>query len=206
MQTKLLPGSYLYENTCNPMLLQKLQQQVTTLEFRPNPFGNNHLSVDPFINDELIDWLDSQLLVIQKLQYPQIDHDRVRFRTTSCWVNRASKGQTHHRHTHSNAVWSGILYLTTCTEGGSTNFYIPNPWYKLEREGLLFYDIKTTVTDLISKVTPVAGKLLVFPSQLQHDVDPHTSSDYRYSISFNVYPTGILGPTVTSRLNIETKI
>jgi hypothetical protein len=49
---------------------------------------------------------------------------------------------------------------------------------------------------------PEAGKLLIFPSKLSHNVEPNMSDTRRYSISFNAYPE-IHDKQHTTYLNIK---
>jgi uncharacterized protein (TIGR02466 family) len=104
---------------------------------------------------------------------------------TESWFNKSIKNGKHHLHTHPSSLISGILYLTS-HETGPTVFRIKDPWKK---------------TDLIAidgqykyvYVKPVAGKLILFPSNLIHSVDPFSEEGERYTLAFNAFPEGNIG-------------
>ena len=45
----------------------------------------------------------------------------------------------------------------------------------------------------ITRVTPVKGRLLIFPSGLMHGTDRSNDNEPRYSMSFNTFIQGELG-------------
>lgn len=104
---------------------------------------------------------------------------------TQSWANRATRGQSHHRHTHPNSFMSGLFYLTG-EEGGKTQFFQFDRWFN--------FFLITIENDedhrLVHSELPTAGKLLLFPSTLEHCVEQHAKDEPRFTISFNVFPEG----------------
>ena len=112
------------------------------------------------------------------------------FKITQSWGNLTRPGSAgHHQHTHSNSVISGVFYVQT---NDVDNISFTNP--------LLTHDtirVRTKEYNQFNSNTwryPVsAGKLILFPSSVSHHVDPPIGDKDRITLSFNVFPFGILG-------------
>ena len=115
------------------------------------------------------------------LDYLKIAHDG--FETTACWATANAPGAGHKLHSHPNNALSGVYYVKTRAGADTINFHDPRP-----QTGI----IRPPVTELTAEnsdqvvVTVSDGTLLIFPSWLQHSVDPNRSSGERLSISFNI--------------------
>jgi len=86
---------------------------------------------------------------------------------------------------HPNSSISGVFYIECLKESGQIVF--ENPF----RDHLGYtWDSRLTVynpnTSSKWKIVPETNKLLLFPSFLNHYVEPNLSKDKRISISFNV--------------------
>jgi uncharacterized protein (TIGR02466 family) len=115
-------------------------------------------------------------------------HDVPGFDITQCWLNINRPGERHHRHYHPNNFVSGVYYLDAEPESGSIAFHRPG-----QAELLPARLRATPFTFDLWQETPASGKLLVFPSRLEHSVGPNRSTRDRLSISFNVMFKGAIG-------------
>ncbi len=128
---------------------------------------------------ELMSCIDEAAATV--LDYLKISYDA--FETTACWATANAPGAGHKLHSHPNNVLSGVYYVKTQAGADTINFHDPRA-----QTGI----IRPPVTELTAEnsdqvVVKVSnGTLLVFPSWLQHSVDPNRSSDERLSISFNI--------------------
>ena len=105
------------------------------------------------------------------------------FYITQSWLNITKPGGFHHVHNHSNSILSGVFYIST-QEGDSICFIDPNA------------DIKNTIVfeykdwnkwNSVTTYFPVSeGKLVIFPSYLEHYVEPNLTQETRISISGNI--------------------
>jgi hypothetical protein len=107
---------------------------------------------------------------------------------TQCWLNVNRPGDRHHRHHHPNSYISGVYYLDASPDCGAIAFHRP---------GLVeLQPARTRGTpftfDLWREV-PRSGQLLLFPSRLEHSVEPNLSTRDRLSISFNTMFRGAVG-------------
>ena len=137
-----------------------------------------------FINSAIYTYVKS---VIVGDEYNQ---DELNFKITQSWANLTKPGSAgHHQHTHSNSVISGVLYVQTNDDDSVT----------FANDYLAATTIKTPVKvynqfNSDSWRFPVnAGKLLLFPSNLPNQVEYVKGKEDRISLSFNVFPYGILG-------------
>jgi uncharacterized protein (TIGR02466 family) len=109
------------------------------------------------------------------------------------WANIIKKNQFIQNHYHANSYISGVFYV-----GEGSNIVFKNPL-----EALWSFTSPTTNDNINTvdeiKIKPESKLLLLFPSFLQHSVDPSLVEKSRYSIAFNVIPKGEFGNN-TSKL------
>jgi len=110
------------------------------------------------------------------------------FKMTTSWIAKSSPGQTSHWHNHNNCFYSGVFYVDTHENCGDIKFTsMDNRRYSLivseynEMNSVEFY------------VKPDNLRLLLFPAETYHQVAKNESIKDRYSIAFNVMPTGLIG-------------
>ncbi|MEO0575093.1 MAG: TIGR02466 family protein [Pseudomonadota bacterium] len=103
----------------------------------------------------------------------------------SGWANVLREGQYNSPHSHPNAMWSGVYYVTEnpAIDGhpfsGKLELMDPRPGASIQYQD----NNKLYGRFLLS---PVAGQMIIFPSWLVHHVHPYFGSDARISIAFNV--------------------
>ena len=109
---------------------------------------------------------------------------------TQSWVNKTPAGGFHHKHAHSNSLVSGVYYLE-----GSQNDRI-----YFGKENYMPISVATddhTPFNSQSWWLPaIKGTLILFPSSITHWVEP-VKEKTRYSLSFNTFPSGILGDKIS---------
>ena len=101
------------------------------------------------------------------------------------WLNCSSIGELHHRHTHNLSLLSSILYLT---ENCQTDFYLPSI-YNL---GAPLITAKQRI-DVKDTYKAKAGHLIIFPSSLEHAVEPNLEPFPRITLSCNSWFKGNAG-------------
>jgi len=94
-----------------------------------------------------------------------------------CWANVLRDGGYNRIHNHPGAVWSGCYYVAT---GRAAPEPTQNGWIEFQdpRPGNLHGGKEA--------VKPEAGVLLMFPSWLNHFVNPFRGEGERISIAFNL--------------------
>jgi uncharacterized protein (TIGR02466 family) len=130
---------------------------------------------------ELMDFFKKSIA----LYFEEMCYDYDSFEITQCWANRSKKGQHYRFHYHPNSFLSGIFYLTS-GGGGNTVFK------SQDRPQIMPNVRRLKKWNTIScETVPEAGKLILFPSHVDHKTLPHANpDDARYVIAFNVMFTG----------------
>ena len=100
------------------------------------------------------------------------------FEFTNWWLNINEKGNYNGKHVHPLADLSGVWYITD--NEGSINFEDPQI---MTRSNV---NRKLLGTNLSFNMQCLAGDLIIFPSDMQHSVEPHTLDTPRISVSFNM--------------------
>ena len=101
------------------------------------------------------------------------------------WANINYPGCFNRSHNHPNSQWSGVYYVKTPKDCGNLILEDPRPGYAMTvpqqiSPHKLPYRLLRNVGYM-----PVAGRLIMFPSFLNHYVDVNKSKENRISISFN---------------------
>jgi uncharacterized protein (TIGR02466 family) len=176
-----------YEFNCEKCLVDKTLYSIKEMEYRTNEFnkiGINRLNdLEEF--KDLHEWFQKCVdTVFTDLNLPESFKN---IKITESWGNKSSRGEHHHFHTHPNSYLSAIFYLTS-NSSGFTKFMTDNMWYSEPHLFASHIGHDYFEEHNIFSQTPESGKLLIFPSRLQHYVEPNNGDDVRYTISFNAYP------------------
>ncbi len=116
---------------------------------------------------------------------------------TESWLNKTEKGQTHHRHWHPNSILSGVIYLDTEGTSGCTRF-ITSQYDAIEYDivGSNLYNSRSW------SVQPEKGTMLLFPSNVEHLVEPYEGETPRITLAFNTFVRGTVNGSPLTRLSI----
>jgi len=105
------------------------------------------------------------------------------------WANINPPGGFNRPHIHPNSLWSGVYYVKTPKDCGHLKLEDP----KTRAEMVM----PKRTTDKLPQYLwrevhyePIAGRCIMFPSWLNHTVDPNRSNDIRISVSFNFLQKG----------------
>jgi uncharacterized protein (TIGR02466 family) len=100
------------------------------------------------------------------------------------WANINYPGCYNRPHIHPNSLFSGVYFIKTPQKSGNLMVYDPRPGVQMtmpnRKEGKLPPEIWREV-----HYEPKAGRCIMFPSWLWHEVKPNKSNDTRISVSFN---------------------
>jgi uncharacterized protein (TIGR02466 family) len=110
---------------------------------------------------------------------------------TQSWLNWTQKDQRHHIHNHPNSYLSGVLYVT-CADDDKISFdKMSYQQIRIIPEHHNEYNSDVTWF----KINP--GKLILFPSEVRHQVDVKKSDQIRVSLAFNTFLRGTIGKGVS---------
>ena len=106
---------------------------------------------------------------------------------TQSWVNWTELHQKHERHKHANSFVSGIVFLSD--DDAPVSFYRPATLFNLSPEVDEYDMVNCEKFNYPTK----KGKMLIFPSTLEHEVPLQTVDKTRISLSFNTWLKGKVG-------------
>lgn len=158
------------------------------LETRPN-MGNT-TSTDNFVLrrsglTNLRSWIEDCVADYFKAT-ANPKHD-VSLRITQSWVNYSEQGQYHHKHAHPNSLVSGVFYINT-NDNDRIYFYRSGfQQIKFPTDGWNQWNSESWWFEAIE------GRLVLFPSSLEHMVPTVEGEKTRVSLSFNTFPVGTVG-------------
>lgn len=112
--------------------------------------------------------------------------DKQLVKIQSMWAIINEKGAFNERHHHGNSTLSCAYYVRAPQDCGQILFYDPRP------APVFFHpysENSNTLNASVNSITPNEGTLVIFPSYLEHSVNPNLSEDERIVISFNIIIT-----------------
>jgi uncharacterized protein (TIGR02466 family) len=120
---------------------------------------------------------------------------------SNMWANIANPNRRHNFHIHANCLLSGLVYIKTPKNCGSTIFASPRMNSKnLEPTYLKKNELNADVFSL----PPVKGRMLIWPSHVPHAVEQGAANEAedRIVVAFNVMIRGLI-EQVTARLELS---
>ena len=154
--------------------------------------SDDHYAVpteDKFVlrHDTLSFLHDKIMSEFNRLNSEHLKYDN-QFVMNTSWYTYSKPGQYATFHNHSNCMFSGVFYVKVPENSGDIEFDA--------HTGSTFQPRSSEPTIRNSrsiKIKTSRGKLLLFDSNIYHEVKMNESDDVRVSIAFNLLPTGELG-------------
>ncbi len=116
------------------------------------------------------------------------------------WANISPRYGFNRAHSHPQALWSGVYYVQTPASAGRLYFMEPRAQVLVQRPvyGRAASERPESWTEVYFE--PVAGRLILFPAWLVHEVEPNMSdvegpAGDRISVSFNLMQRRIPRPS-----------
>ncbi len=113
-----------------------------------------------------------------------LDQYRLDQNSLQFWININGQYNYNSLHNHPQSFFSGVYYVKVPKESGNVIFHHPNSlmkfWYQQYTKSST-YESHSSIF-----VVPEEGKLIVFPSWLEHVVESNESKKERISIAFNI--------------------
>jgi uncharacterized protein (TIGR02466 family) len=108
---------------------------------------------------------------------------------TQSWLNYSTKGQWHHKHEHPGSWLSAVYYVAADPEHDKIYFHRQKAY-----ERIPFFTENFNPFNSESWWIPVGtGDLVIFPSNLTHNVAPVQTDTTRISLSLNTWFNGTAG-------------
>ena len=127
--------------------------------------------------------LTKELFIMQDEIYKK-EHLTQKSVLGNMWANVNYPGGYNRPHLHPNSLFSGVYWIKTPQNSGNFMIYEPRQGAQCtmpnRKEGKLSPELWREV-----HYEPKAGRCIMFPSWLWHEVKPNKSNDIRISVSFN---------------------
>jgi len=163
---------------------------IETLEQRPNQY--NTTSANNYI-------LEHKKLAKLRLWFQECIDQYTRdilspltdfkLRITQSWANYTMPNAAHHKHAHPNSYISGVFYPKADITKDKIFFWKSTGWKQIEYQ-VKEYNKCNSESWWFNVGT---NMLILFPSSLEHTVEPVCDGELRISIALNTFPVGILG-------------
>lgn len=187
-------------------LSSKSTDYIFNLEFLPMADNNGFITEsvtlldDPRcleIRNKILNAFDDYAYNLLKIK-PEVE-----FYMTTSWAIKFLPGGSTQAHTHSNSLFSGVLYLKAAEETGQISFHKYSKYLDVSSPSLSlgFTEWNIFNSDKWS-ITPHKNQIIIFPSNVVHSVETNNSNDDRISIAFNMFVRGEFG-TRESALSIK---
>lgn len=149
-------------------------------------------SVDNLEKQDEFDDISAYILasvqeVFNNLGYRKDTHPII----TNMWANISPRYGFNQVHTHPGSIWSGVFYVQAPPESGKIFFLDPRAQASVIN--IRYEKGQPKKPEVLSRIffEPKVGRLLLFPSWLQHEVQPNLSEldgeqGERISMSFNI--------------------
>jgi len=100
------------------------------------------------------------------------------------WANINYPGCFNRPHLHPNALFSGVYWIKAPENSGNLMLYDPRPGVQMTMPNRKKKELPHELWREVH-YKPVAGRCIMFPAWLWHEVKPNESKDIRISVSFN---------------------
>ena len=106
---------------------------------------------------------------------------------SKAWVNINSPGSLNLQHSHPSCDLSGVLWVKCPDKSGNIFFHSPSGFETFQEIESYTEEFKNNYNYHHSYwFPPIEGRMLIFPSHLEHDVRENLSNEDRISVSFNI--------------------
>ena len=111
------------------------------------------------------------------------------------WININKLGDYNMKHNHPTVDLSGVLWIKCLKDCGDIVFENPTVFQSYNVIDSYIDDFKNRNNIYQSYYfSPLEGRMLIFPSHLQHHVEENESNEDRISVSFNIKLADIQNP------------
>jgi|TARA_Y100000114_G_C11756960_1_gene327370 uncharacterized protein (TIGR02466 family) len=130
---------------------------------------------------------DELLLFVNHVCSDVLSFENVNPEISLMWGTATPKKGSVHRHYHPNSILSGVYYPQNIE-------YTPIRFFSPHRPTILPKIVsKNVYSSETMEYQPQQGDVVLFRSDLDHDVPINTFNDTRYSVAFNIFFRGEMG-------------
>lgn len=121
--------------------------------------------------------------------------DDMQISISNFWVNINGRGHANAPHTHRGFTFSGVYFVQGGEGSGDLVLVHPSQQFPYHYTDQPFKDNSIDKSLGTVQYTPQPGRLVIFPSWIQHYVQPNLTDSDRVSIAFDVILTEVNNAT-----------
>ena len=168
---------------------------ILNTDYERMHIGNGDISKDRYILNNLPDLkkeIETHCEIFVR-KYLSVS-ENAKFYLQNSWSVKHNPGDLAQIHSHGSSLLSGVYYIKTKQNSGSLVFH-KNPIYtNTFHQSIRFeYDDNNNVNTGQYVIDVEDGKVILFPSHLEHSVEQNNTNEIRYSLAFNFYVRGKFG-------------
>ena len=130
--------------------------------------------------------------------------DNVEFYFLNSWIIKLAEEGIQDVHHHANSLISGVYYIDVPESEGNLVFNKNSMHVNTFFSNINFeYNEGNEINCSTYKLKTHNGLLVLFPSHVAHHTTKNLSSNFRYSLAFNIFCRGILKSTDISVLELK---
>ena len=112
--------------------------------------------------------------------------EKLRVVIDNMWANVNNHKDFNMAHLHPNSDWSFTYYVKVTEDSGDIVFCDPRLRRIMNVQDDILQDYNNKSQHSTYSVSPLNGRLIIFPSYLEHFVEPNLTQETRISISGNI--------------------
>lgn len=176
-------GKYLYPLEINPVIFKIINSVSLRNNLGNSSSQNSNILGIPEFNElnSFIEFCMQDFL--EKVYRPS---NNVKVYITDSWINFTCKGEFHHLHHHPNSFLSAVFYLDTIPTDEIIFHHYRKDFLKIQTSEYNGFNSDCWM------VNAEKNSLIVFPSYLQHSVNPISEDRKRISLSMNSFVSGLI--------------
>ena len=180
--------SYLDDNFSR---LAEQKQELHYVDIRKEGKANSGGTSCQLILDQFQDEKIALLRAFHEVNTEKLKYLNTEFKISTSWISKTPPGGFSNFHTHANSFMSGILYFDEYDDNSGplelASFNFPENSFQLVPTEFNEYNSQEYT------IYPSKNLLILFPSYLYHRIGTNNSSETRYSLAFNIVPSGTIG-------------
>lgn len=198
-----LPRDFIYEFYGDKTLVSEYLNQCLASNIHYDKSADHSAKFSSFgypipYNSKIQDWFADCINKVSQ-EYFNLSDD-AKLTINDIWITKTNFLEYSSAHNHAWSIFSGLLYLDNSE--AETIFYVEDEVVK--RYVSLFGLVSKKTQTNIYSVKPELGKLVIWPSYIQHKIAPSKQKNSRYTIAFNTFFDGKVSNVDTQRLSIKT--
>jgi|13_taG_2_1085334.scaffolds.fasta_scaffold125679_2 uncharacterized protein (TIGR02466 family) len=159
------------------LILKKEEEKSGRYKSNRGGFQTNDLNHNE--NKDMIKIIINYIYNLIKKNYV---FDKIRFDLDNIWINKNPKMAINMPHIHPRSHFSGVFFIEVPKQDGNLVFFRNEKSSNMMGDGFF----EGSDFNVSYDVSPKEKMILLFPSYLQHMVEPHFEEGYRISVSFNI--------------------